>query len=247
MPVFAGSLRLAADPESRVRAEIEVDEERLVVRAGGDELGNWSLANVTFNAVAGGFRMNADGEDLILTTGDNRSFADIVGVEPPPKLGANGDESHAIETPPPGADSRRFGQLRKRSAAGWVDDDTLNPMLAYLIMAAALILITGAALSWGDARLVGDDGVPWGRIFVATAAIGAVVGAVIAWTQQRRVLGAGIAVGAGFIALLVLYLDAAEAGLGLGFFLAMVAVVPMTVAAVVGVTSRGIAPNDHEG
>ena len=53
MPMFSGSLRLAADPESRVRAEIEVDDERLVVRAGGDELGNWDLGALSFQPAPG--------------------------------------------------------------------------------------------------------------------------------------------------------------------------------------------------
>ena len=241
MPMFVGSLRLATDPESRVRADIEVDDERLVVRAGGDELGNWELANLTFDPLPGGFRINADGEELILTTGDNSKFADIIGVDAPPKLGTNGaPPKEATEPPPPGADSKRFGQLRTRSAASWVSEDTLNSLLAYVIFAASLLLIVGAALNWGEGRLVGD-GAPWGRIFVGTAAIAAAVGAFLAWRQERRMMGAGIAVGAGVITLLLLYLYAADAGLGLGFFLAMIAVVPLTAAAVIGLTEHGIA------
>ena len=242
MPVFVGSLRLATDPESRVRADIEVDDDRLVVRAGGDELGNWELANLTFDPLPGGFRINADGEELILTTGDNSKFADIVGVDAPPKLGTNGAQpKEAAAPPPPGADSKRFRQLRTRSAAGWVSDDTLSTLLAYVILAASVILIAGAALNWGEGRLVGD-GVAWGRIFVGAAAIAAAIGAFLAWRQERRVMGSGIAVGAGVVSLLLLYLYAADAGLGFGFFLAMIAVVPLTAAAAIGLTKHGIAP-----
>ena len=247
MPVFAGSLRLAADPKSRVRAEIVVDDERLVVRAGSDELGNWPLSSLTFDPAPGGFRMNADGEELILTTGDNVSFADLVGVSAPPAANTNGqNRDPQPETTRPGAESTRFGQLRSRSAASWVSDDTLHPVLAYVILASALVLIAGAALNWGATRLVGD-GAPWSRIFTGAAAIGAAVGAFLAWRQERRVMGAGIAAGAGGITLLILYFYAAEAGLGFGFFLAMIAVVPLTTAAVLGLTSRGIAaePEKH--
>lgn len=244
MPTFPGSLRLAADPQSRVRADIEVDDDRLVVRAGGDELGNWALSAVTFDPAPGGFRMNADGEDLILTTGDNPAFAQIVGVDAPPSLVTNGDEDEPVAktAPTKGADSKRFGQLRSRSAASWVDDDTMDPLLAYVIMAAALLVIVGAALSWGDFRLLGDDGFPWGRLFAGTGAVGAIVGAVLAWREQRRMIGAGIATGAGVIVLAILYFYAREAGLGLGYFVAMLAVVPLTIAAVVGLTPKGIAP-----
>ena len=244
MPSFPGSLRLAADPQSRVRAEIEVDDERLVVRAGGDELGNWSLAAVSFDPAPGGFRMSADGEDLILTTGDNPAFAQIVGVDAPPPLVNNGDEAEPAEAAPPpkGADSKRFGQLRKRSAASWVDDDTMDPLLAYILMACGLLVIVGAALSWGEFRLLGDDGLPWSRIFTGVAAVGAIIGAVLAWREQRRMIGAGIATGAGVIVLAILYFYAAEAGLGLGFFLTMLAIVPLSITAVVGLTPKGIAP-----
>lgn len=244
MPMFAGSLRLATDSESRVRAEIEVDAERLVVRTGGDELGNWELATLSIDPAPGGFKINADGEELILTTGDNKTFADLVGVESPPPLGKNGDQPP--EGPPTaGAESTRFGQLRKRSAMSWVSEDTLHPMLAYVIMASALVLITGAALNWGDARLVGTDGLPWGRVFVGVAAIGAVIGAYLAWREEQRLMGAGIAVGAGVISLILLYLYASESGLGFGFFLAMIAVVPLTAAATIGLTKRGVAGDDR--
>ncbi len=243
MPSFPGSLRLAEDPQSRVRAEIEVDDERLVVRAGGDELGNWALAAVSFDPAPGGFIMSADGEELILTTGDNPAFAQIVGVDAPPPLVTNGDEAGtaADAVPEKGAESKRFGQLRKRSAASWVDDDTMNPLLAYVLMAAGLLVIVGVALNWGEFRLLGDDGLPWGRIFAGAAAIGAIVGAVLAWREQRRMIGAGIATGAAVIILVILYFYAAEAGLGIGFFLTILAVVPLTIAAIVGLTPKGIA------
>jgi hypothetical protein len=243
MPTFPGSLRLASDPESRVRAEIEVNDERLVVRAGEDELGNWELARLVFDPAPGGFRMNADGEDLILTTGDNPAFADLVGVPAPPKLGSNGSgQEQDSDATAPGAESKRFGQLRTRSAASWVSEDTMHPLLAYAIFAAGLIVIVGAALNWGDSRLLGGDGIPWARIFAGAAAIGAMVGAYIAWREERRTFGAGIAVGSGSLVLVLLFFYSRAAGLGFGFFLAMLAVVPLTAAAVVGLTQYGIAP-----
>jgi hypothetical protein len=247
MPSFPGSLRLATDPQSRVRADIEVNDERLVVRAGGDELGNWALSSVTFDPAPGGFRMNADGEDLILTTGDNPAFAQIVGVDAPPPLVTNSEDAEPVKkaaraVPSKGADSKRFGQLRKSSAASWVDDDTLDPLLAYVLMAAGLLVIVGAALNWGDFRLLGDDGFPWGRLFAGTGAVGAIVGAVLAWREHRRMIGAGIATGAGVVILAVLYFYAREAGLGLGYFVAMLAAVPLTIAGVIGLTPKGIAP-----
>jgi hypothetical protein len=242
--MFSGSLRLATDPESRVRAEIEVDGERLVVRAGGDELGNWDLGALSFQPAPGGFHISADGEDLILTTGDNSSFAELVGMSSPLQAESNGNGAAAQEPPSAGADSDRFVKLRKRSAASWVDDDTMNPKLAYAIMAAAVVLMAGAALSWGDARLLGDEGIPLERLFSGTAAIGAVVGAVLAWREHRRMIGAGISLGAGIIALVVLYFYAAEVGLGPGYFIAMLAAVPLTAAAAIGLTGRGIAPKE---
>ena len=90
--------------------------------------------------------------------------------------------------------------------------------------------------------MLGDDALPWGRIFAGATAVGAIVGAVLAWREQRRMIGAGIATGAGVITLAILYFYAAEAGLGVGFFITMLAVVPLTIAAVVGLTPKGIAP-----
>ena len=124
------------------------------------------------------------------------------------------------------------------------DGLTFNPIVAYAIMAAAVVLAAGAALAWGDARLLGDDGVPVERVFTGLAAVGALVGAILAWREHRRMIGAGISLGAGIIALVILYFYAAEAGLGPGYFVAMLAAVPLTAAAALGLTKRGITPTE---
>jgi hypothetical protein len=242
MPTFTGSLRLATDPESRVRADIVVEQERLVVRANGGELGNWALSEVAFNPAPGGFRVSADGEELILTTGDNASFAEIVGVEPPPVI------EPATSAAAPGTVSARLDRLRDRSPGRWVSADTLRTSLVYVVMGSALVLVLASALTWGDVRLVGGSGaIPWGRVFTSAAALAAAIGAYMAWRQERRMAGSALAAGAGLLALLVMYAYARRAGLGVGFLLGYMATLPLIAAAVLGLTDRGVADrNDRQ-
>ena len=236
MRTFTGSLRLAADPDSRVRADIEIDADRLILRAGGDELGAWELTGIDIEPAPGGFRVQADGEDLILTTGDNPTFAELVGVGVPPaeQIGGNGASAASK-----GAESSRFRNLRTRSAASWADDETLRTPLAYAIAGSAIVLILAAALSWGELRLIGNDGVSWARVFVGLAGVGGAVGAYLGWREHRRLIGAGLAAGGGLLGLLVMYFYLRKAGIGLGFFLAMIAAVLLTTAAILGLTKWG--------
>jgi hypothetical protein len=238
MPTFHGSLSLADDPASTVRADIQVDEERLLIEAAGDSLGDWPLAEIVISPTPGGFRVRADGEDLMLTTVDDHGFAAAVGVDPP----EDGDayfENAVVEKRSSGA----FGRLRSKSAAGWVADETLRDEVAYALLAASVLLVLGAALPWGETRLVDGDGFPWGRALTVLAGLTAGFATFTAWRRGQRVAGTAVAAGAGFIALVVLYFYARAAGIGFGFVLAMLAIFPLGAAAAIGLTKLGIPPS----
>lgn len=238
MPTFHGSLSLADDPASAVRADIQVDEERLLIEAAGDSLGDWPLAEIVISPTPGGFRVRADGEDLMLTTVDDHGFAAAVGVDPP-EAGDTYIEDEVEER----RSSGTFGRLRSRSAAGWVADETLRDEVAYALLAAAVLLVIGAALPWGDTRLVDGDSFPWGRALTVLTGLTAGVATFMAWRRGQRVPGTAVAAGAGVIALLVLYFYARAAGIGFGFVLSMLAIFPLGAAAAIGLTKLGIAPS----
>lgn len=235
MQTFHGSLALADDPSSSVRADIQVDEERLLIEAAGDSLGDWPLAEIIISPAQGGFRVRADGEDLMLTTADDHGFAAAVGIDPP----EDGDEyfeEEFVEKRSSGA----FGRLRSKSAAGWVADETLRDEVAYALLAAAVLLLLGAALPWGETRLVDGDGFPWGRALTMLAGLTAGVATYTAWRRGQRIPGTAVAAGAGLIALVVLYFYARAAGIGFGFILSMLAIFPLGAAAAIGLTKMGI-------
>ena len=238
MPTFHGSLSLAEDPANTVRADIQVDDERLLIEAAGDSLGDWPLAEIIISPAPGGFRVRADGEDLMLTTVDDHGFAAAVGVDPP-----EGGDAYLQDEVEEKRSTGAFGRLRSKSAAGWVADETLRDEVAYALLAAAALLVIGAALPWGETRLVDGDGFPWGRALTVLAGLTAGVATFTAWRRGQRVAGTAVAAGAGFVALVVLYFYARAAGVGVGFVLAMLAIFPLGAAAAIGLTKLGIPPS----
>ena len=251
MPTFSGSLSLAKDHDSAVRADIIVDDERLFIEAGGEELGDWSLAEVVISPGADGFRLRADGEDLLLTTADDHAFAAAVGVRPPvddagPLLDDEPRRPKRRKAPRERRERRmprildRSNGRNSRPSGSWVAEETLRDEIAYLLLGAAALLIIGAALPWGEARLVAEDGFPWGRALTILSGLVAGVGGFLAWKQGQRIPGTATAAGAAGFALLVLYLFARAAGVGIGFLLAVIAIVPLGVAVTLGLTSLGM-------
>jgi hypothetical protein len=241
MPNFSGSLSLAQDPANAVRADINVVDNRLTIQAAGDSLGDWPLAEIVIVPADSGFRVRADGEDLLLTTGDDHAFAEAVGV-PPPQPQDNGAKATPARTK---KTSKRFAIPRQRKVKRpqtWVNEETLRDEVAYALFGAAVLLLIGAALPWGETRLVDGDGFPWARALTVLAALTAGVGAFIAWRQGQRITGTAVAAGACFVALLVLYFYANAAGVGIGFVVAMLAIMPLAAAAGLGLSRWGEPP-----
>ncbi len=258
MPEFTGSVRLASDPTTSVTADVVIDDVHLVVSSGPAQIGDWTRQEIEIDAAADGFRLHADGEDLILDVTDPEGFAAAVGIpafephrdEPAPS-GPRRVKSAAGRggrRPFPTADSlsSRFDDLRQRSAAGYGDDTTLRPMLVWPLLGSAALLGLGALLGWGPFHLIGDTGFPLARVVGGAAALGAAAGVYLASRRHQRATGVPLIVAAAVLALLAIFAYANEAGLHIGFLLSFVGVAGLGALGGIAMTSWGTTPR-HNG
>lgn len=252
MTSFTGVIRLAADPETTILADMDVFEDRLVLSASGSEIGAWDRDVLALEPTPHGFTFVADGEEIIIEPADVEGFAGAMGVEASKvrdtSKRSDDDLFHAAKLAPgtlldaePNDDvdtawvheqAATFGSLRERSAAEWHESDTIDrPVL--LTMGVALVLtVLGVVLGWGDGNLFMDD-FPVQRVLFGLVGL-TIVAAIymaISQTQERQVVGLTL-LGAGIIGLLVLWLWGRTTGVAVGY---LVGTVGATVAIIAGI------------
>ena len=93
MGPFAASLKVPGDT-SALAATLLVENGRLEIKAGDSPIGDWSLQEIELDPIDTGFRMSADGEQLIIEVKDRSGFEEAVGrnsgpmTRKRPKLGS---------------------------------------------------------------------------------------------------------------------------------------------------------------
>ena len=81
MSAFEGQLRLAGDDAPPVGVEIDLTDERMRVRSGEVEVANWSLRDIRVSALADGFHVRAEGEEVVLDVIEDGRFAIELGLK----------------------------------------------------------------------------------------------------------------------------------------------------------------------
>jgi hypothetical protein len=133
---------------------------------------------------------------------------------------------------------KRFDRLRSQSAAGYLDDETLRKWVAWGLLVGGVLIGVGAFLTWGDTRMFDTD-FPVARAISALAALAAVAGFVLGFFMHRRTQGAYVAGTGAVLGLMTLVIYARAAGIGTGFFLALLGVLVVAGLSVLAVTPAG--------
>lgn len=256
MATFRGILEVEGDPDSSLVADVEVDRGRLSLKAGGAEIGDWDLNDITIEEGAGGFRLLAEDEVLILTLTDAKRFAGIVGVSVAP--------SPDTEVTPPTAttpSTRAQGGVPRRSdahvespsapemaspkpSAPGPDESPLARGLSWSLVGVAVLLFVGAFLDWGPWRLT-DANFPIARVLVVIAGFAAFAAAYLGLALEKRRDVALVALLSGLIAILVVITYARRARIGYGFIITILGTVAVITIAVLALTHVG-APADDD-
>jgi hypothetical protein len=104
MGTFSASLRTVGDVTT-LPASIEISEGRLTISAGSTEIGSWSLDEVSLQEIPTGYRMVAEGDQILIELKDVTAFSAALATGAKKKRalvrkrGANESKAPARETP----------------------------------------------------------------------------------------------------------------------------------------------------
>ncbi len=80
MSAYEALLRISGDDEPPLGVEIDLTDDRFIVRAGDTQVGNWSRDEIRISALQDGFHLRAEGEEVILDVTDDARFALDLGL-----------------------------------------------------------------------------------------------------------------------------------------------------------------------
>ena len=76
---FEGLLKIAGTSDE-IGVEIDLENERMLMKSGDTVLGEWGLHDVGVRSERDGFHLRIEGEQVILTTTDDAGFALEIGL-----------------------------------------------------------------------------------------------------------------------------------------------------------------------
>ena len=256
MATFRGLLEVEGDPESSVVTDIEVVHGVISMRAGGSEIGNWNLNDIAISTQEEFFRIEADDDVLLLRVRDAKRFAAAVGASAPesemggepvaspadPVAGTTPTEPEIHASPESRTGEEHVAAAPNTEAAG-SDETPLAKPLAWGFGGAAGLMLASAFLNWGPWHL--SDGVlAIERLLIALAGLAALASAYLGIAGERCRDVAVVALLSGLIAIIVIGLYAREAGIGYGFFVAVMGAAAVVTIAVLALSHLG-APSEE--
>lgn len=252
------------EPDAVLAAKVTVDLNRVIVRAGDSEIGSWPHAGIRLQKVDKDVHMTADGETLVLTLDNADFFLDLMGVNDDPPLATNGRRRRRkkpalMPDPPPAAPegsrskyvaddatAASFSDLRSKAAASYRDDAKLDSRLALVLAGAAALILVGAALNWGSARLFDPGSFPIARTLAGFAGVAGLIGLYFAYFDRERLIGSALAVSAGGVLLGILYFYMRAAQLKPGFVLTLAGAIGLVLVGASGLSPQGAPPQPDE-
>ncbi len=86
MTSYHGSLRMLGEDGPGLPVVIDLRDDRLEIRSGDVEIGDWSREEVRINADVDGIHVRAEGEEVVLDLARDAEFAVEVGLRQAPPL-----------------------------------------------------------------------------------------------------------------------------------------------------------------
>jgi hypothetical protein len=237
---FTGTAYLLEDPDSVFAAEVDLDLNRITVKADGTEIGSWKQAEILVAKAKDRVHLTADGETLVLDLEGRDFFLDMVDNQEPRPTGSRRRRATETEHRKPFSLADIKTQMLEERA------DQIDRRLALLMLVAAAAILFGAALTWGPFRILDPGGFPTGRLLAAFGGLGGLLAVYLAYVDRSRVTGAAAAIAAGTVTFCIMYLYARAAGLGVGFVLAFLGSQALTTAGVVAMLRRSSSGNAKE-
>lgn len=86
MSTYEASLRMLGENGPGLPVVVDLRDDRLEIRAGEIEIGDWSRDEVRINADVDGIHLRAEGEEVVLDLTRDAEFAVEVGLRQAPPL-----------------------------------------------------------------------------------------------------------------------------------------------------------------
>lgn len=86
MGTYDASLRMVGEDGPGLPVVVDLRDDRLEIRAGDVEIGDWSRSEVRINALTDGIHLRAEGEEVILDLTKDAEFAVEVGLRQAPPI-----------------------------------------------------------------------------------------------------------------------------------------------------------------
>ncbi len=86
MSTYDASLRMVGEDGPGLPVVIDLRDDRLEIRAGEIEIGDWSRDEVRVNADIDGIHLRAEGEEIVLDLAKDAEFAVEIGLRQAPPL-----------------------------------------------------------------------------------------------------------------------------------------------------------------
>ncbi len=107
MGTFSASLRVVGDRKG-LDATVEVNDGRLSIAAGDTTIGDWSISDIELEEMSTGYRMSAEGDQILLEFQDLERFSATLEAARPKRRGSRrkGKEPKATKDPKPAKEPR---------------------------------------------------------------------------------------------------------------------------------------------
>jgi hypothetical protein len=86
MSVYDAQLRVGGSNDAPISVVIDLSDDRLSMRAGETEVGDWNRGDVRITALPDGFHLRAEGDEVILDVRDDARFALELGLRNAPPI-----------------------------------------------------------------------------------------------------------------------------------------------------------------
>lgn len=86
MSTYDASLKLVGEDGPGLPVVIDLRDDRLEIRAGDVEIGDWSRSEVRVNAATDGIHLRAEGEEIVLNLTNDAEFAVELGLRQAPPI-----------------------------------------------------------------------------------------------------------------------------------------------------------------
>jgi hypothetical protein len=87
MGAYEGKLRVPGVVDWPLNVEVDLNDGRLAISAGSEEIGAWDIDDIEVRGLDNGFEVRAEGDVILLSTADDGRFAREIGLQwAPPRL-----------------------------------------------------------------------------------------------------------------------------------------------------------------